>query len=454
MEKTITEKEKQPVSGRLLLFITILRGRLLPERNMMKGRENMEPKYIIDTPENQSFLSQNAEQLLTFGKAFLSPYGSAYYLDGCAQPVKDRPRETWITCRMIHVYSMGAMMGKEGCRELAASALQSLLEKGELRDGQNGGFYAGRNADGTIQENKQCYAHAFVILAACSGYLAQIEGAEELLKDALKVYDRYFWEEEKGMSTDTWDTAFSQCDPYRGLNGNMHSVEAFLAAADTLGEEKYRARAGRIIDRVLDWAGQFNDRLPEHFDSEWIPQPELNKDRPDDPFKPYGATCGHGIEWARLIIQWALSTYGKGSRSDEYIKEAARLYDRAVSDGWQADGKRGFVYTTDWNGRSVVTDRMHWTLAEAVNTSAVLHRITGEDKYAAEYAAYMQYLDEKVMDHENGSWYHQLDAEGRPMNNVWPGKPDVYHAFQAMLIPYLPPEISIAKNIQALYRGR
>ncbi|MCB7534982.1 AGE family epimerase/isomerase, partial [Escherichia coli] len=54
-----------------------------------------------------------------------------------------------------------------------------------------------------------------------------------------------------------------------------------------------------------------NWRIPEHFNSDWEPELEFNADKPDDQFKPYGATPGHGIEWARLITQYALSVYGK-----------------------------------------------------------------------------------------------------------------------------------------------
>ena len=78
----------------------------------------------------------------------------------------------------------------------------------------------------------------------------------------------------------------------------MHTVEAFLAVADTTGNESYRRRAGRIIDHVLTWAKHNDWRIPEHFRKDWTPDLDCNKDHPDDPFKPYGATPGHGIEWA------------------------------------------------------------------------------------------------------------------------------------------------------------
>jgi len=409
----------------------------------------MKKKYMINTQENRDFLKDRAQALLDFGRKFPSPGGASYYLGDDGTPWPDRNRETWITCRMAHVYSIGSMMGDKGSLELASAAVRGL--SGELKDKENSGWYAGLTPDDRIVPDKQCYAHAFVILAASSALLAGVYGADDLLEDALRLYDDKFWDENEGLSYDTWNTEFTFLDPYRGINANMHTVEAFLAVADSLDEsrsDKYRIRAGRIIDHVIEWAKENKYRIPEHFTSDWKPDLELNKDRPDDPFKPYGATPGHGIEWARLICQWAGSS-GAISETDrqEYYKHACNLYDRAVSDAWNADGAPGIVYTTDWNGKPVVRDRMHWTLAEAINTSAVLYRITGDERYADDYAGFMEYLDTTVLDHKTGSWYHQLDEHNQLKGTVWPGKSDLYHAFQAMLIPYSEMYVSIARAV-------
>ena len=229
----------------------------------------------------------------------------------------------------------------------------------------------------------------------------------------------------------------------------MHTVEAFLAAGDVIGDKKYHIRAGRIIDHVIGWAEDNNWRIPEHFTKEWVADLDCNRDRPDDPFKPYGATPGHGIEWARLITQWTLANCGEEKEKlEKYLQAAEKLYTTAIKDGWNADGAPGIVYTTDWNGKPVVHDRMHWTLAEAINTSAVLYQVTGKEKYAKDYAAFMKYLDEVVMDHENGSWFHQLDEQNHLKGTVWPGKSDLYHALQSTLIPYHKADTSIAPAVK------
>lgn len=393
-------------------------------------------KYVLDSAENKTFVREIRNNLLAFGHQFPSPGGGSYYLGDDGTPWKDRPRETWITSRMCHVYSLGAMLGHDGSEALADAALKGLT--GELHDDEHGGWYAGLTADGDILPDKQCYAHAFVILAASSAMLAGRPLSKELLKDALRIYDKFFWQDEIGLSVDKWNTEFTELDDYRGINANMHTVEAFLAAADALGDENYRVRAGRIISHIVVWAKENNWRIPEHFTSDWQMDLECNKDRPDDQFKPYGATPGHGIEWARLITQWAVSTYRKydNENAKDYIKIAEKLYNTAVSDAWDVDGAPGICYTTDWEGKPIVHDRMHWTLAEAINTSAVLYRVTGDEKYKEDYAKFMEYLDEKVLDHKNGSWFHQLDRNNNLLGTVWPGKSDLYHALQAMMIPY------------------
>ena len=411
--------------------------------------EGENKKYQIGTKENKEFLEEIRKNLLEFGRQFPAPDGSSYYLGDDGTPWKDRNRETWITSRMLHVYSIGTMLGDKKSKALAESALRGL--KGALKDTEHGGWYSGLRADGEILPNKQCYAHAFVILSASSAMLAKIDGAEELLKEALELFDLRFWDEKEKLCVDTWNTEFTVLDDYRGLNANMHTVEAFLAVADALSDEKYRQRAGGIIEHVIKWFSENSFRIPEHFTKDWKEDLECNKEQPADQFKPYGATPGHGIEWARLISQWALSTYrteGSSILTGKYVEAAEALYNRAIKDAWNVDGAEGLVYTTDWEGKPVIHDRMHWTLAEAINTSSVLWQITNNQRYANDYSKFMKYLDEKVLDHENGSWFHQLNEKNEVIGTVWPGKSDLYHAFQATWIPYGDTAVSIASDVK------
>jgi len=151
---------------------------------------------------------------------------------------------------------------------------------------------------------------------------------------------------------------------------------------------------------VVAWASANHWRIPEHFDASWAPQLELNADRPDDPFKPYGATVGHGLEWARLLLHVDAALPG---RAPETLVPAARaLYGGAVRDGWSSDDAAGFVYTTDWAGVPVVRTRLHWVAAEAIGAAAALHQVTGDPRYADDYACWWDYAAQYLLDRERG----------------------------------------------------
>jgi mannose/cellobiose epimerase-like protein (N-acyl-D-glucosamine 2-epimerase family) len=388
----------------------------------------------INQPDHQAWLSQQFAAQLSFARHFPHPEGGAYYLGDGGLPDLLRPVATWITSRMLHSYALGDLAGLPGCRPLAAAALAGLT--GPLRDHRNAGWYASvgprpGDRDGT----KAAYAHAFVVFGAASASVAELPGARDLLEEALAILDQHFWEEGPGLHRDSTSEDWTEISPYRGVNANMHSVEALLAAADATGDPRWRQRAARITQTVLGWAADNDWRIPEHFDQDWRPLLEHHRDQPDHQFEPYGATVGHGLEWSRLAVQVHAALGPDASPS--LISDATKLFGRAVSDGWHADGADGFVYTTDWDGRPVVTQRMHWVVAEAISASAALASATGEAEYEQWYQRCWDYAQRYLIS-ADGSWVHELDASNHPAATVWPGRPDIYHSIHAVLLQRLP----------------
>jgi sulfoquinovose isomerase len=394
------------------------------------------PNDWLATPAHARWLEAEGDRLLAFSLASRHPSGGFAWLDASGRPALDRPVELWISCRMTHVFSLGHLMGRPGCGPLVDHGLKALA--GRFRDATHGGWYAAVDSDGPVSREKSAYPHAFVVLAAASATCAGRPGAEELLGEALDVLLTHFWDDEHGMVVEEWDETFATLDAYRGVNANMHTVEAFLAAADATGDRSLLDRALRILTRVVHDLGPAHSwRLPEHFDEQWNPLLDYNLDTPAHPFRPYGATIGHWLEWARLSLHlW--SALDAEARPDWMLEHARALFEASVREGWAVDGADGFVYTVDWEGSPVVRERMHWVAAEATATAAALHAATGDPSYAAWYATWWDHLAEVFIDDELGSWRHELDARNRPSGVVWNGKPDTYHAFQATLIPRLP----------------
>ncbi len=389
----------------------------------------------LTTPAHARWLEAEGDRLLDFGRASRHPAGGFAWLDDDGAPELDRPVELWITCRMTHVYALGHLMGRPDCGALADHGVAAL--QGRFRDATNGGWYARVGADGPTVTGKTAYEHAFVVLAGASAVAAGRPGGRDLLDAALAVWLDHFWDDDAGMVVEEWDETFSRLDDYRGVNANMHSVEALLSAADVLGEASLREKALRILTRVVHENAAGNQwRIPEHFDTSWTPIPDYNVDEPAHPFRPYGATIGHWLEWARLALHLRA---GLGDAAPGWLLDDARsLFDASVREGWSVDGADGFVYTVDWEGRPVVRERMHWVAAEATATAAALHAATGDPSYASCYETWWQYVADHVLDPARGSWRHELSPTNEPSSVTWQGKPDTYHAFQATLIPRLP----------------
>lgn len=383
-----------------------------------------------------AWLDRECRRLLEFGRALPHPDGGASWLDDRGRPDLTQGVHTWITARTVHVYAVGQLLGFPGAHAVADVALAGLT--GMLHDDENGGWFTHVMDVRPTQDKKACYDHVFVVLAGSSAVIAGRPGGDALLAEALEVADGRFWDDQQGLFVDHWNNDWSVLDPYRGVNANMHAVEAMLAATDATGDPLWRDRALRIADRLINtFARQNSWRIPEHFSSDWAPLREHNRDRADDRFEPFGATIGHGLEWSRLLLHLKASL---GAGAPQWLAEAStELFARATADGWAPDGAPGFVYTTDWDGRAVVRDRLHWVLAEAVAAAAVLFRETGDKRYAELYGQWWTYAQEFLLDDEYGSWRHQLDPQNRPTDTVWHGKPDLYHAVQATLIPRLPP---------------
>jgi mannose/cellobiose epimerase-like protein (N-acyl-D-glucosamine 2-epimerase family) len=69
--------------------------------------------------------------------------------------------------------------------------------------------------------------------------------------------------------------------------------------------------------------------------------------------------------------------------------------------------------------------------------------------YGSWYRTWWDYARGFLIDDVDGSWHHELDSHNRPATSVWAGKPAVYHALQATLLPRLPLAPALAPALAA-----
>lgn len=386
---------------------------------------------MTQEPGSEQWRRAEASRLWDFASAAAVPGHGFGWLDDRGALDATRGFPLWITGRMTHVFVLAQRAGRHGADALVAQGIAAL--RGEFTDTANGGWYSALDAAGRpTSARKSAYDHAFVLLAAASAVTVGAAGATELFADIGEVIDTRFWSEEEGRCQESFANDWSEPEAYRGANANMHSVEAFLAAAHASGAAIWRDRALRIATALIDGAARAHGwRIPEHFDAEWTVLPDYNGDSKRDQFRPYGITPGHGLEWSRLVVELFASL----ADPPQWLVPAAQSLFAEALRGWAADGTEGFSYTLDWDNNPVVRERMHWVAAEATLAADALARVTGAASYSEQAATWWHHIDEHFRDTEFGGWHHELTPALQPSHTVWSGKPDAYHAVQACCLP-------------------
>jgi sulfoquinovose isomerase len=389
----------------------------------------------VSEPGAVPWRRDQASRLLAFGRGAALPDGGFGWLGADGTVDETQPCPLYINARMTHVFALAHLQGVPGADALAASGLGAFTTR--YADRANGGWFSSVSVSGQVLDSvKANYAHAHVLLAASSATAAGIPGAEAVLAAAAAVIEQRFWSDAEGCAVESWNADFTESEPYRGANSNMHSVEAYLAAGDATGNPVWHARAASIAARLIDSYARANSwRIPEHYDAEWRPLLDYNIDRPSDQFRPYGTTPGHSFEWARLLLDLEA---GQAAPPAWLAEAATALFDTAVADAENRDGHPGLIYTVDEHHQPVVTARLHWVACEAVLAADALRRRTGEERFAAAAARWWDEIDRYFLDRTGGGWWQELAPDMTPAASTWSGKPDVYHSYQALLFPDLP----------------
>jgi mannose/cellobiose epimerase-like protein (N-acyl-D-glucosamine 2-epimerase family) len=296
------------------------------------------------------------------------------------------------------------------------------------RDQQHGGFFWSVDDTGTSDDVKLAYGHVFVLLAASSAKLAGHPDADRLLTEVAEILDQHYWDKKVDLYRDEFRRDWQPFSTYRGMNANMHGVEAMLTAFEATGETFWLDRAGRVLDFFTKQIAPANGwRLPEHYDEDWQVDPDYSG---NPMFRPAGCTPGHSFELGRLLLQH----FDLSGRHDATAQTRARwLVTQAFEDAWLPNG--GFAYTLRPDGSIDIADRYWWPVTEAIGVMATLQKLDETEETELLYRRIWTFAKAKLIDHVNGGWFPELDVHDQPVPQQFFGKPDIYHSVQAALFP-------------------
>jgi len=412
------------------------------EQSAWVGTEG--PRYV-ERSVHRHWLVGQALSLFDFFQASFNPAGGFYNLTDDGAPILPKPGQSGVerqlheTTRMVHCFAIGHLLGLPGADRNVDHGMRFLWER--HRDTKNGGYFWGVDDRDATNPNKQAYGHAFVILAASSAKIVGHPDADRLLNDVVDVLLSRFWDKAAGATTEEYSAAWGSLGNYRGQNSNMHLTEALMAAFEATGDRRYLTMAESIAGMIIDRHARAQSwRVAEHFDASW----KVDLNYAGDPmFRPRGTTPGHALEWSRLLVQlWEL-----GGRAHAWMIDAAkRLFLKTVAIGWDKQ-KGGFYYTLGWDDRPDRPDRYWWPCAEGIGAAAMLGAVDADPAFESWYRRIWDFVANHVID-RRGGWFPELDSDLAPVNRVFTGKPDLYHALQACIIPLLPPNGSVTRGLQ------
>jgi sulfoquinovose isomerase len=399
-----------------------------------------------ENADHRRWLQGQADSLFSFFEdESLNPTGGFRALDDTGHAIHaDRTRPLHATTRMVHCFAIGHLLGRPGAGDFVDHGMKAILER--HRDARNGGYFWSFDDDGPREREKLAYGHGFVLLAASSAKVVGHPLADRLLADISEVIEKRFWAAGPGASAEEFAEDWSPISSYRGQNSNMHLTEALMAAFEATGERSYLAKAESIADLILRrMAGAEHWRVPEHYHADWTIDREY---KGSDMFRPYGTTPGHWLEWSRLAMQlWEL-----GGRKLAWLPDAAKgLFAESISTGWDAP-RGGFYYTVDWNGAPRIRDRIWWPCCEGIGAASFLAAHENSALYEEWYRRIWNFSARHFIDRRAGGWRPQLDDDLSPIPGYFIGKPDIYHALQACLIPLYPADATLTRGISRSHK--
>lgn len=262
---------------------------------------------------------------------------------------------------------------------------------------QGGVFWEVNYLGKPVNTKKQTYAQGFALYAFSEYYRAT--GEQEALDFAISLFHTIetckdeklggYWE----AFTENWqpiaDMRLSEKDENEAktMNTHLHILEAYTNLIRVWRDERILASQRDLVRVFLDHVfSPETDHLQLFFDGEWNTKGTV-------------VSYGHDIEAAWLLWE-AVTVLGDAKLQDE-VRPVVRKIAEAAAEGILPDGSMAYELK---NGH-LDMERHWWVQAEAVVGYRYMANIFDDDAFKRKAEALWRYIQQYIVDKENGEWY-------------------------------------------------
>lgn len=309
------------------------------------------------------------------------------------------PKGSVLNARILWAFSASYPITKnEEHLQIAERAFDYIAKY--FYDREHGGIFWSLNSDGTPNDTKnQIYSLAFTIYGlsefyAASGNTQALEMAITLYRKIEKysfdpVYKGYF-----EAFTRDWqpvdDLRLSDKDvnEKKTMNTHLHIVEAYANLYSVWRDEGLKNTTRELLKTIDKYfIDTDNKHLRLFFNEEWEEKEDV-------------VSYGHDIE-AAWLLQWCAEAIGDENLTAIYKKHAIILTGGAL-EGLDNDG--GLWYEFDTHKNHMIEEKHWWPQSELWIGLVNAWQLTGDKKYLDLTQKNWQFVQEYILDKENGEW--------------------------------------------------
>lgn len=412
------------------------------------------PKPEIEKALNENLLA------VWYPKTLDTTFGG-YYTTFDYQWKKTGSQDKFIVTQARHVWTLSFVYEHHSPQQKYLDYARQGFHflKNKLWDNERGGFFQTSDSAGNVaitetNQYKTAYGNAFAIYALAQYYkVSQDSAALELAKKTFlwldkyardPGYDGYF----QVLNRDGSPLPRSQAASTRfgekaliGLkefNSSIHLLEAFTTLYQVWPDDLVRSRLEEMYHIVSETMRDERGFLKLYFYPDWTLVPDGDQEAlgASDYYQQH-VTFGHDVETAFLLYEAAEALHLDMS---DLLPKIKRMVDHALDHGWDT-AHGGFFDQGKYQSHQLKITNRHkawWAQAEGLNALLLMHKLFPNDErnYYGKFEQMWIYIDQYLIDHENGDWYvNGLDSDPNaakaPKAQAWKGN---YHTARALIM--------------------